>query len=269
MPPSEGLRQTEEETSASSNGQPSDGELPEDTMDISRSDIDEGEITEYSPESLVMQQTEAEISDHEDVYEPHSIPGTKSALPSEVSTRQETSQLPMLAAQDASAAQADDTVQVPQESEAASNLTMEAGSAGRISTPPPSHSPPPNIIDDSDDYEPPEPVSPVDIVSRATSKDIVDPKFTKSVARSDEHAYSTDQRQPTDSNFKGPLEIMAQAADLQSKQTVRFLLLGCPGTDGVSRRNHSSTNDPTTSFHMKAHSNISSRTVTILPTLST
>ena len=266
VPPSEGLRQTEEETSASTNGQPSDGELPEDTMDISRSDIDEGEITEYSPESLVMQQTEA---DHEDVYEPHPIPGTKSALPSEVSTRQETSQLPMLAAQDASATQGDDTVQVPQESEAASNLTMEAGSAGRISTPPPSHSPPPNIIDDSDDYEPPEPVSPVDIVSRATSKDIVDPKFTKSVARSDEPAYSTDQRQPTDSNFRGPLEIMAQAADLQSKQTVRFLLLGCPGTDGVSRRNHSSTNDPTTSFHMKAHSNISSRTVTILPTLST
>lgn len=269
MPPFEGLRQTEEETSTFSNGQPSDGELAEDTMDISRSDIDEGEITDYSPESLTMQQTEAEISEHEDVYEPPPVPGTKPALPSEISTGQETSQLPILEAQDVSAAKADTTAQVPQEPEAASNLTIEAGSASRISTSPHTHSPLTNIVDDSDDYEPPEPVSPVDMVSRATSGDIVEPKFTESVAHSDEHAYYTDQHQPIDSDSKGPSKIIVQAADLQSKQTVRLLLLGSPITDGVSRRNHSSTNDPTTLFRMKAHSNISSHTVTILPTLAT
>lgn len=269
MAPFEGLRQTEEETSTSTSGQPSDGELAEDTMDISGSDIDEGEITDHSPESLTMIHTEAEISDHEDVYEPAPVPGTKPALPSEVNRGQETSQLPILTAQDVSAAKAAYPPQVPQEPGAASILTMGAGSASRMSTPPHSHSPPTNIVEESDDYEPPEPVSPVNLISRATSGDIIDPKFTKSVAHSDEHAYYTDQHQQTDSDFKGRPKIIVQAADLQSKQTVRLLPLGSPVTDEVSRRNHSSTNDPTTSSHMKAHSNISSHTVTILPTPST
>jgi len=269
VPPSEDLRQTKDEKLTSTNGQPSDGEPAEDTMDISRSDIDEGEITEYSPESLAMQQTEADLSEHEDFYEPPLIPGTKPALPSDVSIRKETSQLPMLAAQNVSTVMADNSTQVPQGPEAASNLAMEASCASRMSTPPQSHSPLANIVDDSDDYEPPEPVSPVEMVSRATSRDIVEPDPTKSMARNDEHAYSTDKRQPIDLKF-GRLPDMVQAADLQSKQTVRPPLLGYPITDGGNRRrNHSSRNDPTTSFPMKAHSSISSRTVTILPTLST
>lgn len=269
MPPIEGLRQTAAEIWSSINGQPSDGELAEDPIDMSRSDLDEGEITDYSPESLAMQQTEAETSEHEDVYEPPPITGIKPILPFEVSTSQKTSQLPIVGARDPSATKADNTAQVLQESEAANNLTVEAGNASRISTPSYSHTPSTNIVDDSDDYEPPEPVSPVDMVSRATSGEIVEPKLTKPVAHSDEQAYYTDQYQPTDLDFKEPPKTIVQTVDLQSKQTVRLLLLGSPITDWVSRRNLNSTNGPTTLFHTKAHSNISSHTVTILPTLAT
>lgn len=50
----------------------SEGELAEDVMDISRSDADEGEISDHSPEHMVVDQDKQSHVDDEESYEPSS-----------------------------------------------------------------------------------------------------------------------------------------------------------------------------------------------------
>ena len=50
----------------------SEGELEEDVMDISRSDADEGEISDHSPEQMAVDQDKQSLVDDEESYEPSS-----------------------------------------------------------------------------------------------------------------------------------------------------------------------------------------------------
>jgi hypothetical protein len=58
----------------------SNGELEEDIMDISRSDIDEGEITESSPEAAAEAQGDLSMIDDEESYEPPSDIGANQQM---------------------------------------------------------------------------------------------------------------------------------------------------------------------------------------------
>ena len=50
----------------------SEGELEEDVMDISRSDADEGEVSDHSPEQMAVDQDKQSLVDDEESYEPPS-----------------------------------------------------------------------------------------------------------------------------------------------------------------------------------------------------
>ena len=50
----------------------SEGELEEDVMDISRSDADEGEISDHSPDQMAVDQDKQSLVDDEESYEPSS-----------------------------------------------------------------------------------------------------------------------------------------------------------------------------------------------------
>ena len=150
----------------SSSASTSNGELEEDVMDISRSDLDEGEISEYAPQSI---RSAAQSVEREDAYEPPNNIHVKQAPPSfpldsRISQQQsDDHSVDHLGPSSISTAQdyvEDDTShQIPEKSKASTSLTNHSKQNKNLVTRP-IQSNSSNNTDESEDYEPPEPVSP-------------------------------------------------------------------------------------------------------------
>ena len=252
-------------------GHLSDDGLAGDVMDISRSDIDEGEITDYSPESPVVRQSQADPTEQEEVYEPPPTIGTELALPSKAVELIEPKQPPLLTTLLAAQAEAGDTVDstslIPQGASVIRSTDMEFDVGAKM---PASHSQDSftKNIDDSDDYEPPEPVSPSANGLVAIDKQTLGPKPSESTIQQNHHANPTEQDQSLTQETRDTSEAAVEGAELQPKETVRPLPFPLQGAYPVYRQQMSQTGR-TTSPHMKVRSGYSSHIVTILPTLLT
>ena len=223
-------------TLVSANGQPIDGELAEDVMDISRSEVDEGEITDYSPEPPVIPQAEADPTEHEDVYEPPPIidvEPTATPMPSGVDLRREATEV----VPDASSAGATDGL--AKRPQLADVSMMDLGDAVKMSAPH-SQSPSPsvNFTNDSDDYEPPEPVSPAEMASVNMDDEVVQQAPTQLLIHREDHAHPVDQDQDQRpmSGSEAATGVMAEDFASQSRQKVGTTLLEHPKANSVSRQ---------------------------------
>ena len=150
----------------SSSASTSNGELEEDVMDISRSDLDEGEISEYAPQSI---RSVAQSVEGEDAYEPPNNIDVKKTPPRlllDVRISQQESggkSVDHLGPSSISKPLGDvkdhTNHQILEKSEVAISSTNLRKQAENLDT-----KPIPNALsnntDESDDYEPPEPVSP-------------------------------------------------------------------------------------------------------------
>ena len=143
----------------------SDGEVEEDIMDISRSDVDDTEPSLYSPKAVTEVQDTSSFVDDDENYEP----------PSELSMtqRQERDPDAVLFSQDLDIAEADPPAQT--QNKPSSNLNaefiekptpVEPSPVASVKSPSDeqsprslSRSPSPANASDPDDYEPPEPAS--------------------------------------------------------------------------------------------------------------
>ena len=148
----------------------SDGEVEEDIMDISRSDVDDIEPSLYSPKALTEVQDTLSFVDDDENYEP----------PSELSMTQRQQKDPdvVLFSRDLDIAEDDPPAQT--QNQTSSNLNAEIIEKPTPVEPSPvpsvnsssdeqsprslSRSPSPANASDPDDYEPPEPASPGDEV---------------------------------------------------------------------------------------------------------
>ena len=118
-------------------------------VDLSKSDVDEGEISEYSPRSMSRAQSVARSADGEDMYEPptvinvqqHPNPTVLEFQPHRDDGQSDPPPVP--------AVQSDITQNV-------ANQSMENEGAGNTKV----HSSHTSGMEESDDYEPPDPVSP-------------------------------------------------------------------------------------------------------------
>ena len=133
-------------------------------MDISKSDLDEGEISEYAPKSI---RSVAQSVEREDAYEPPNNIDMKQAppsLPLDPRTSQQQSSAHTVEHLDLSSLMPQDDVedhinhQLAEKSKAITPTKLSKESENPNTGPIQSDSS--NNIDESDDYEPPEPVSP-------------------------------------------------------------------------------------------------------------
>ena len=131
-------------------------------MDISRSDADEGEISDHSPEQMVLDRDKQSLADDEESYEPSSDVITTRHPEPDVDTAQ-----PELNGRRADNHALDIVTDMPMGDTSAKTSTEEPNSpqdfASSGNTQDEQESPYPNfpMADDSDpdDYEPPEPAS--------------------------------------------------------------------------------------------------------------
>lgn len=163
--------QEKSSSTRSTDNQMSDGELEEDIMDISRSDVDEAELSLYSPKPLTEVQDTSSPIDDEENYEP----------PSEINItqRQEPDPDPVLLYQDLETAKADLADQNAEDMEkltsGKSSPAANANIAGDVQSQR-SISRSPSLADASDlnDYEPPEPAPLGEEVPRSAQMSSVD-----------------------------------------------------------------------------------------------
>ena len=134
-------------------------------MDISKSDLDEGEISEYAPQSI---QSVAQSVEGEDAYEPPNNIDVKKTPPSlllDLRKSQQQSGFNTVDHVGPSISKPQDDVedhashQIPQISESATLAINSSKQAENLDIKP-IQSASSNNTDESDDYEPPEPVSP-------------------------------------------------------------------------------------------------------------
>ena len=140
----------------------SEGELEEDVMDISRSEADEGEISDHSPEHMVVDQDKQSHVDDEESYEPSSDIITArqpelrvdTAQPEYNGRRVDDYGLDVISDMPMGDASVKTTTEEPNSSE-------EFGSSGNTQDEKESQYPNFPMANDSDldDYEPPEPAS--------------------------------------------------------------------------------------------------------------
>lgn len=140
----------------------SEGELEEDVMDISRSDADEGEISDHSPEQMDVDGDKQSPVDDEESYEPssdiiatrHPEPGVDTAQPELNGRRADNYALDVVSDMRMGDTNAKTTTEEPNSSEdfASSGITQDEEELQYPNF---------SVADDSDpdDYEPPEPAS--------------------------------------------------------------------------------------------------------------
>ena len=131
-------------------GVASNSELEKDIADLSKSDSDEGEISEYSPRSMSRPQSVARSIDGEDTYEPPTVISVEPHLAPTLSEPQlheddGQSDLPPVPAGQSEIIQ-----------NGANNHSMEHEGTGNTKF----QSTHTSGMEESDDYEPPEPLSP-------------------------------------------------------------------------------------------------------------
>ena len=139
----------------------SEGELEEDVMDISRSDADEGEVSENSPEQMIMDQDRQNLIDEES-YEPSSDIITARHAETNVDTAK-----PRLNSRRTHNHALEDVSDMPMVETGVKTTTEEpnsfedSASSGNTQDEEESQYPNFSMADDSDpdDYEPPEPGS--------------------------------------------------------------------------------------------------------------
>ncbi len=139
-------------------------------MDISRSDVDEGEITEYSPEPLGFVEDQPPLPGSEDAYEP---PLTIDPVPLYTPSSQQGATVSRVAGPDPSQIMLngprEDTGEFPS-SKASSESSEDTNESGEILAA--SRSQSLNDDSDPDDYEPPEPAIPVEAPTPTLNHDI-------------------------------------------------------------------------------------------------
>ena len=173
-------RQTFQTVSQRNTVQTWHGELAGDTMDISRSDIDEGEVTDYSPQALATQETEPKSpNEHEDIYEPPQIidAGAGSSSASREDSRQpDLSGVPAVYNRTMSLSTTEKVTPSPHTSQVPRALTNESDKAGPISESSGIQPSSDGMSTSSDDYEPPEPASPKETWSVSRRDQVIGPK---------------------------------------------------------------------------------------------
>lgn len=145
-------------------------ELAEDVMDISRSDADEGEITDYSPESPNLVEDQVPLLGSEDTYEP---PLTIDPVPLHTSTLQQgenDSHVTKSNPSHVTPTGTQEDTEPSRDSEASNDSSEDTNESGEILDA--SRSQPLNDDSDPDDYEPPEPATPVEAPTPLLSHDI-------------------------------------------------------------------------------------------------
>lgn len=152
--------------SGSSSASTSNGELEEDVMDISKSDLDEGEISEYAPQSI---RSVAQSVEGEDAYEPPNNIDVKKTplsllLDVRISQQQSGGKIvdhlgPSSISKPLGDVKDRTNHQILEKPKVATSSTNLPRQAENLDTKP-IQSALSNNTDESDDYEPPEPVSP-------------------------------------------------------------------------------------------------------------
>ena len=243
-----------EVTATAFTGLTSDGEHPEDVMDISRSDVDESEITQYSPGSTVSKPPTANHTEHDDIYEPPPTIGIESALPSQTDAPKDPCQPSPLA----ESVELDSTMNAnilrATEAEVDSGAPTAINNIAKLSNQP-SHQPSlADVGDDSDDYEPPEPVSPAENISTATAKRTA--QLLSNVERPAFHenlADSADKHQALTSILHSATSTPDKVVELQPGEKVRNAALTFSSANRFSRYQRSSTIQPIISPRMTVH----------------
>ena len=206
---------------------PTDGEVAEDTMDTSRSDIDEGEITGYIPGALVNREPKTKSSvEHEDLYEPPPVidAGAESSIASPEDSRQpERSDPPAAYEYAKSPIITDDVTPSPDEYDKVdqvSDLSRDQSPSDGMST-------------GSGDYEPPESVSPKASWSVSTRDQAINPRPTEPIYVPQGNAQATDSSQHASLGLQRSINTQA-ADDQQSIRKVVCLPLPRRDADLVS-----------------------------------
>ena len=230
-------RQEFETVSQSITAQTMNGELADDTRDISRSDIDEGEVTDYNPQALATQETELKSpNENEDVYEPPQTvdagAGSSSAL-REDSRQPDGSGLPTVHDRTMSLSTTEKATSSPHTSQAPGPSTREPDKVDQMLEPSGVQSSSDGMSTGSDYYEPPEPVSPKETWSVSTRDQVTGPNSKQS---SNVPQHSTQIKGLSQQASLGVQNsIQDQAIDnQQSMQKVRYLPFADGDTDLVS-----------------------------------
>ncbi|KAL8828497.1 MAG: hypothetical protein Q9191_002555 [Dirinaria sp. TL-2023a] len=191
-----------ETVSTSISDPPVDGEVAEDTMDISQSDIDEGEIPDCSHRALDTREPETKSLEHEDLYEPPPVidERAQSSLASREGSRQsELSGTPAVY---------DHAKSLITTGEASPSLN-EYDKADQIPDLSRDQSPSNDMSTGSEDYEPPEPVSPKESWSVSSREQAVKPKPTESIHVPPGNAQTTGPSQQTSSGLQRSIDNQA------------------------------------------------------------
>lgn len=158
----------------------SDGEMEEDIMDISRSDVDEAELSLYSPNPMTEVQRVPNFIDDDENYEPPSeiiLTQRQESDPDALTSHQdsETAKANLQAAtqNQPSADQDAEPIEspIPREPSPVANANMAGDEQSKRSI---SHSPSLANASDPDDYEPPEPAPLGEEVSRPAQMSSID-----------------------------------------------------------------------------------------------
>lgn len=228
------------------NGQPADSELAGDIMDISRSDIDEGEITVHSPKPPSTQRIEAESIEHEDVYEPPPAIDTEPIHGRPVQTAQ-------LAHTVQSFENVMGTSRGLQEIAVTNGASTIADSAAEMPASPHNQASPADLVDDSDDYEPPEPVSPSENIVTAANRKMPDSALSESTAQRENPGLSATRDQLLISGMKGAAESSVKTTRAISSEKVRQSHFAYINAKLASRQLRTAVRRLVISRHTKVH----------------
>lgn len=194
---------------------PVDGDVAEETMDISRSDIDEGEVTDYSHGALDTRKPETKPFEHEDLYEPPHAIGARaqSSLTSREGSRQSELSGPPAVYDNAKPLMVTGEVSPPP------NVYDKADQIPDLSR---DQSPSNGMSNGSEDYEPPEPVSPKASWSVSSRDQAVKPKPTESIYVPQGNAQATGLSQQNPLGLQRSIDHQA-TDDQPSMQKVGYL----------------------------------------------
>lgn len=211
-----------EATSASASIKPLESGLVENVMDQAPSDVDEGEISEYSPEPPNIHHQEDPM-EQDDSYEPPAVIETEPVMLSNGGSHE--SAAPFAAVASYPVAHREDRRQQAPDAVDTSTMSMDnvvGESASR------SMSPSVSDADESDDYEPPEPsepVSPSAEFATAIHTDVVQQQPTQDDANPEKYAHSIDQYQPPTSGLNDHGRVMSQDAETRAPSKVSIFRL--------------------------------------------
>lgn len=196
-------------------GQVLDEQHAEETMDISRSDVDEVEITDSSAKAPTIKDARTNGSvEQEDVYEPPQVIGPDTALPMVSPDRSPQPKSLNRAADNSQATSSNVTTTsghlAPKSEVQSAPTTSDKMEESSVSSH--GNSPSDEVLSDSDDYEPPEPVSPRAAVLANTRNEIVESESPRPHPDVEDDAHIADSSEQISLAVQNPVDAQKDSA---------------------------------------------------------